>query len=111
MPVFPHRRSATALAVLVLGTLLTACHSGPTQVANRPVSSTPGTSSALALLTTSQGVEAVSLPSGNVRYRVMGGVTAADGTTVVATSGDRLEVRNARDGAVRRSIRVPRDWW
>ncbi|MDQ1415814.1 MAG: hypothetical protein QOF81_1427 [Acidimicrobiaceae bacterium] len=113
MPVFPHRRSATALAVvvlvlvLVLGALLTACRSGSTRHANRSTSSTSATSSALALLTTSQGVEAVSLPSGNLRYRVAGGVIAADGATVVATSGEQLVVRDARDGSVRRSIRVP----
>jgi hypothetical protein len=109
MPVFPHRRSATAVAVvvLVLGALLTACRSGSTQHANRSTSSTSATSSALALLTTSQGVEAVSLPSGNLRYRVAGGVITADGATVVATSGEQLVVRDARDGSVRRSIRVP----
>ncbi|MDQ1356823.1 MAG: hypothetical protein QOG44_1196 [Acidimicrobiaceae bacterium] len=109
MPVFPHRRSATALAVvvLVLGALLTACRSGSTRHANRSTSSTSATSSALALLTTSQGVEAVSLPSGNLQYRVVGGVIAADGATVVATSGEQLVVRDARDGSVRRSIRVP----
>ncbi|MDQ1418764.1 MAG: hypothetical protein QOJ52_726 [Acidimicrobiaceae bacterium] len=111
MPVFPHRRSATALAVVVvvfvLVALLTACRSGSIRQANRSTSSTSATSSALALLTTSQGVEAVSLPSGNLQYRVVGGVIAADGATVVATSGEQLVVRDARDGSVRRSIRVP----
>jgi DNA-binding beta-propeller fold protein YncE len=57
------------------------------------------------LLTTRTGVEAVSA-TGAVRYRITGGVAAADGTTVMATAGDRLLVWDTRTGLITASVPV-----
>jgi DNA-binding beta-propeller fold protein YncE len=57
------------------------------------------------LLTTRTGVEAVST-TGAVRYRIAGGVTTADGATVMATAGDRLLVWDARTGLISATVPV-----
>jgi hypothetical protein len=58
------------------------------------------------LLSTGNGVEGVAATTGAVRYRIPGGVATADGTTVMATAGDRLLVWDARTGLIRHSIKI-----
>ncbi len=90
---------------LVCTALLTACSSAATTPNAKAPAKAPPAAPTL-LLATKTGVEGVSSLDGVVRYRVTGGVPTADGSQVMATEGDRLVVRDARSGAITKSVSV-----